>query len=238
MTTYLSFGIGMCFLIAFMVMCNKKRSVLGVYIKNITSIFFILTAVTGAFNNTDMPDVWKYALPIVVGQVFGLMGDVYLDQKWLYPQHNDQYLNMGFISFGIGHFFYMGAMYTHAKFEIKDMLVPLVIGVIVTVVNLALEKPTKQKYGKFFAIVTVYCLILGTMLGTAFWAYIKTKQVSYLVYTIGAALFLLSDVILSPMYFAIKQDRNTPLNFVLNHTTYYVGQYLIALTPFLLVATV
>lgn len=238
MTTYLSFGIGMCFLIAFMVMCNKKRSVLGVYIKNITSIFFILTAVTGAFNNTDMPDVWRYALPIVVGQVFGLMGDVYLDQKWLYPQHNDQYLNIGFISFGIGHFFYMGAMYTHAKFEIKDMLVPLVIGVIVTAVNLALEKPTKQKYGKFFAIVTVYCLILGTMLGTAFWAYIKTKQVSYLVYTIGAALFLLSDVILSPMYFAIKQDRNTPLNFVLNHTTYYVGQYLIALTPFLLVATV
>lgn len=237
MTTYLSFGIGMCFLIAFMVMCNKKRSVLGVYIKNITSVFFILTAVTGAFNNTDLSDVWKYALPIVVGEVFGLMGDVYLDQKWLYPQHNDQYLNMGFISFGIGHFFYMGAMYTHAKFEIKDMLVPLVIGVIVTVVNLALEKPTKQKYGKFFAIVTVYCLILGTMLGTAFWAYIKTKQVSYLVYTIGAALFLLSDVILSPMYFAIKQDRNTPLNFVLNHTTYYVGQYLIALTPFLLVAT-
>ena len=237
MTTYLSFGIGMCFLIAFMVMCNKKRSVLGVYIKNLTSIFFILTAVTGALNNTDLPDVWKYALPIVVGQVFGLMGDIYLDQKWLYPQHNDQYLNMGFISFGIGHFFYMGAMYTHAKFEIKDMLVPLVIGVIVTVVNLALEKPTKQKYGKFFAIVTVYCLILGTMLGTAFWAYIKTKQVSYLVYTIGAALFLLSDVILSPMYFAIKQDRNTPLNFVLNHTTYYVGQYLIALTPFLLVAT-
>ena len=238
MTTYLSFAIGMCFLVAFMVMCNKKRSVLGVYIKNITSIFFILTAVTGAFNNTDMPDVWKYALPIVVGQVFGLMGDIYLDQKWLYPQHSDQYLNMGFISFGIGHFFYMGAMYTHAKFSVKDMLVPVVIGIIVTVVNLALEKPTKQKYGKFFAIVTVYCLILGTMLGTAFWAYIRTKQISYLVYTIGAALFLLSDVILSPMYFAIENDRNTPFNFVLNHTTYYVGQYLIALTPFLLVATV
>ena len=114
MTTYFSFVIGMCFLVAFMVMCNKKRSVLGVYIKNITSIFFILTAVTGAFNNTDMPDVWKYALPVVVGEVFGLMGDIYLDQKWLYPQHNDQYLNMGFISFGIGHLFYMGAMYSHA----------------------------------------------------------------------------------------------------------------------------
>ena len=236
MTTYISFAIGMIFLIAFMAMCNKKRSVLGVYIKNLTSIFFILTAVTGAFNNTANPDVWKYAIVIVAGQVFGLMGDIYLDQKWLYPQHNDQYLNMGFISFGIGHFFYMGAMYVHAKFEIKDMLVPIVIGAIVTIVNLLLEKPTKQKYGKFYAIVTVYCMILGTMLGTAFWAFIKTQHTSYLIYTIGAALFLLSDVILSPMYFAIKQDRNTPINFILNHTTYYVGQYLIALTPLLLVA--
>lgn len=234
MTTYLSFGIGMCFLIAFMVICHKKRSVPGVFVKSLTSVFFLLTATTGAFNNTANPDVWRYAMLIVMGGVLGLMGDIYLDQKWLYPEHNEQYLYLGFTSFGIGHFFYIGAMYAHAKFEIKDMLVPLVIGVIVTVVNLALEKPTKQKYGKFFAIVTVYCMILGTMLGTAFWAYIKTKQVSYLVYTIGAALFLLSDVILSPMYFAIKQDKNTPVNFVLNHTTYYVGQYLIALTPFLL----
>ncbi len=238
MTTYLSLALGTILLITFMVMCNKKRSVLGVYIKNLTSICFILTAVTGAFNNTDNPDVWKYALPIVVGQVFGLMGDIYLDQKWLYPQHNDQYLNMGFISFGIGHFFYMGAMYVHAKFEFKDMIVPFIIGIIVTAVNLALEKPTKQKYGKFYAIVTVYCLVLGTMFGTAFWGFIKTQQISYLVYTIGAALFLLSDVILSPMYFAIKQDKNTPVNFVLNHATYYIGQFMIALTPFLLVANI
>lgn len=236
MTTYLSFGIGMCFLIAFQVMCHKKRSVLGVYIKNITSIFFILTAVTGAFNNTAYPDVWKYALPIVVGEVFGLMGDIYLDQKWLYPQHNDQYLNMGFISFGIGHFFYMGAMYVHAKFEIKDLLVPVAVGIVVTVVTLLMEKPTKQHYGKFKPIVTAYCLVLGVMTGFSLWAAIKTKQVSYIVFNVGALLFLLSDLILSPMYFAVKKDKNTPFNFVTNHTTYYLGQYLIALTPFLLVA--
>ncbi len=232
MTTYSAVVIGACFLIAFMKMCNKKRSVLGVYIKSLTSIFFLLTAVTGAFNNTDNPDVWKYALPIVMGGIFGLMGDIYLDQKWLYPEHNDQYLNMGFISFGIGHFFYIGAMIVHAGLGIKDMLIAVAIGALITIVNLALEKPTKQTYGKFKPIVTVYCLILGTMLGTAFWAAIVTKEVSYIVFTIGAASFLISDIILSPMYFA--EGKNTPVNFVLNHTTYYVGQYMIALTPFLL----
>lgn len=236
MSTYLSLIIGACFLVTFMIMCNKKRCILGVYIKNITSIFFILTAMTGAFNNADYTDVWKYALPIIVGAVFGLMGDIYLDQKWLYPQHNDQYLNMGFLSFGIGHFFYMGAMYVHAKFSIKDMVIPVIIGIIITVVNLLLEKPTKQKYGKFYAIVTAYCLVLGTVVGMSLWAAILTKQISYIVFFIGSVFFLISDIILSPMYFAIKQDRNTPVNFVLNHSTYYIGQFMIAFSVFLLEA--
>ena len=234
MTTYLSLAIGACFLIAFLVMCNKKRSVLGVYIKNLTSIFFLLTTVTSAFNNTGYADIWKYALLIVMGGVFGLMGDIYLDQKWLYTEHKDQYLNMGFISFGIGHFFYMAAMYIHAGFVAKDMLIPVAIGAVIALGNLVLEKPTQQKFGKFKAIVTVYGLILGTMAGTALMAYIKTKQPAFLVYTIGAVFFLLSDLILSPMYFG--EGKNTPVNFVLNHTTYYVGQYMIAFSTFLLAA--
>ena len=236
MTTYISLALGAVFLITFMVKCHKQRSVAGVYIKNITSIFFILTAVTGAFNNTDYPEIWKFALPLVVGQVFGLMGDIYLDQKWLYPQHDGQYLNLGFTSFGIGHFFYIGAIITQAKFSITDMILPLAIGVVTTVVTLLMAKPTKQDYGKFKTIVAVYCLILGTMAGTALWAAIKTKQVAYIVMDIGAIFFLISDIILSPMYFAIKKDKNTPFNFVLNHATYYIGQYMIALSTLLLSA--
>ena len=234
MLTYISLALGAVFLVLFMVKCHKKRSVLGVYIKNLTSIFFLLTGLTATFCNSDYPDLWKYSLPIMMGGVFGLMGDIYLDQKWLYPEHNDQYLNMGFISFGIGHFFYIGAIYAQAKFTLKDMLIPLVVGVIVTLSNLALEKPTKQKYGKFYAIVTLYCLILGTMVGTSLWAAIKTGQVAYIVFNVGAVLFLISDIILSPMYFAIKQNRNTPFNFVINHATYYIGQFMIAFSVFLL----
>lgn len=234
MLTYISLALGAVFLVLFMVKCHKQRSVLGVYIKNLTSIFFLLTGLTATFCNSDYPDLWKYSLPLMMGGVFGLMGDIYLDQKWLYPEHNDQYLNMGFISFGIGHFFYMGAIYTQAHFTPKDMLIPLVVGAIVTLSNLALEKPTKQKYGKFYAIVTLYCLILGTMVGTSLWAAIKTGQVAYIVFNIGAVLFLISDIILSPMYFAIKQDRNTPFNFVINHATYYIGQFMIAFSVFLL----
>lgn len=224
---------GFVFLMWFMIKCNKQRSVEGVFIKNFTSIFFILTAVLGTYLN---PDFWQFGLTVVVGGAIGMLGDIYLDQKWLYPEHKSQYLTIGFITFGIGHLFYIGGMFKVLSFTAKDIIVPAIIAVLVTVVNAILEKLTHQDYGKFRLIVCIYTLVLSFMMGTAFWAMIKTRQTAFIVYFIGGALFLLSDVILSPMYFAIKQDKNTPVNFVLNHTTYYLGQYLIALTPLLIKA--
>ena len=55
--------------------------------------------------------------------------------------------------------------------------------------------------------------------------------VPYIVFTLAGGLFLISDIILSGQYFG---PRNTPVNFVLNHVTYYIAQYLIALTIILL----
>ena len=228
MLTYLSLGLGMVSLIAFLIKCNKQRSVGGVFIKNITSIFFLFTAATSVFYNQDF---WKYGVLILIGGVFGMLGDIYLDQKWVYPQHNDNYLNAGFISFGIGHFFYIGAIFLHMGFGFKDFLVPVIVGIVVAAFTLITEKPTKCNFGKFKAIVTVYCLVIGTMAGTALWAMIQSDfSVQYIVFEVAALLFLLSDIILSSMYFGTK---NTPVNFVLNHTSYYFAQFLIAFSVFL-----
>ena len=229
MLTYLSLGLGMVALIAFMVKCNKQRSVGGVFIKNIASIFFLFTTATAIFYNQDF---WKYGVLILIGGIFGMLGDIYLDQKWIYPEHNDNYLNAGFVSFGIGHFFYIGAIFLHLGFGVKDLLVPIIAGVVVAVFTLVTEKPTKCHFGKFKAIVTVYCLIIGTMTGTALWGMIQTGfSVQYIVFVVAAALFLLSDIILSSMYFGTK---NTPVNFVLNHASYYFAQFMIAFTVFLI----
>ncbi len=229
MLTYLSMGLGMVALVAFMAKCNKQRSVGGVFIKNITSLFFLFTTATAIYYNQDF---WKYGILILIGGVFGMLGDIYLDQKWVYPEHNDNYLNAGFVSFGIGHFFYIGAIFLHLGFGLKDFLVPVIVGVVVAAFTLITEKPTKCHFGKFKAIVTVYCLVIGTMAGTALWGMIQTGfSVQYIVFVVAAVLFLISDIILSSMYFGTK---NTPVNFVLNHTSYYFAQFLIAFTVFLI----
>lgn len=229
MLTYLSLGLGLVSLVAFMAKCNKQRCINGVFIKNLASLFFLATTATAIYYNQEF---WQYGVLILIGGVFGMLGDIYLDQKWLYPEHNDNYLNAGFVCFGIGHFFYIGAVFHHMSFTLKDFLVPVLAGVAVAVFTLATEKPTKCDFGKFRLIVTVYCLVIGTMAGTALWAMIKSGfAVQYIVFTVAAVLFLLSDIVLSSMYFG---NKNTPFFFVINHSTYYFAQFMIAFSVYLI----
>ena len=99
--------------------------------------------------------------------------------------------------------------------------------------NLILEKPTKQHYGSYKLIVTVYTFFVAGTFASSLTAAIFTRGteafVPFVIYAIGAALFLISDIILSPMYFGDK-SKNNPTNFILNHVTYYLGQYIFALT--------
>ena len=221
--------IGAFFLVAFLLKCKDKRSVTGVFLKNATSIFFILTAVCGIVKNSAS---WKYGLLIVVGLVFGMLGDIYLDQKWVYPKDMKQYLYAGFICFGIGHLFYIPALVMTAHISMKLMIIPVIVGVAVAVGNLLLEKPMKQKFGQYKAIVTVYSFILAAMVATAVVAAFVSKHPAFIVYAIGSVLFLVSDLVLSPMYFG--EGKNTPTNFIVNHVTYYLGQYMIAFSVALL----
>lgn len=228
---YIPVAFGAVALLAFIMKCKNQRSVGGVFLKNITSIFFILTAVCGIYNN---PTHWQYGVLIMLGLVFGMLGDIYLDQKWVYPDDMTMYLNAGFVFFGIGHLCYIPAILMASGMGAKDMLIPVIVGVVVGAGNLVLEKPMKQDFGKFRVIVTVYGFILATMAGTAVLAAVKTGLTAFIVYAVGSVLFMLSDLILSPMYFG--EGKNTPTNFILNHVTYYAGQFMIALSIALLPA--
>lgn len=236
---YLSVALGCAALIVFMIKCNKQRSVVGVFNKNIVSLFFIAVAFFGILKalGEENHSVVQYGLFLMFGLVFGMLGDIYLDQKWVYPEHEKQYLYAGFITFLIGHCFYIFAIFRklseYVKLEAKHFLIAAAVAAAVDIGNLILEKPTKQHYGSYKAIVSVYTFFVAGTLGATIAAAISTAGteafVPFLVYAIGALLFLVSDIILSPMYFG-DGSKNTPANFVLNHLTYYVGQYMFALT--------
>ena len=190
-----------------------------------------MTSITGTLAH---PEYTELGISIIAGGIFGMLGDIYLDQKWVYPQHDEKYLFAGFSCFGIGHLIFIAGMLNQIEFVAKDFIVPAIVSVVVTVGQLILEKPTKQKFGKFKGILIVYCLILAFAMGVSFMAAYKTGYTGFIVYAIGLVFFLISDIILSPMYFAIAKDKNTPVNFVLNHATYYIAQFMIAFSISLL----
>ncbi len=236
---YVSLALGAASLVAFLIKCRKQRSVIGVFNKNIVSLFFIATAFFGIIKAIDTGNtgMTKYGVIMMFGLVFGMLGDIYLDQKWVYPDDNKKYLYAGFITFLIGHIFYITAVFRKLSEFVRlkpvHFIIAAAIAVAIDIFNLILEKPTKQHYGSYKLIVTVYTFFVAGTLGAtataAIFTYGTAGFVPFLIFAIGAALFLLSDVILSPMYFG-DGSKNTPANFILNHLTYYIGQYIFALT--------
>ena len=236
---YASIALGAAALVSFIVTCRKQRSVTGVFNKNIVSVFFIAVAFFGIINalGTGNVQLAKYGVIMMFGLVFGMLGDIYLDQKWVYPNHEKQYLYAGFITFLIGHCFYLYAIFDKLSQEITlkpiHFILTAAIALVVDVGNLILEKPTKQHYGSYKLIVSLYTFFVAGTFGATVTGAIFTHGtemfIPFLVYAIGAGLFLVSDIILSPMYFG-DGSKNTPMNFILNHVTYYLGQYMFALT--------
>lgn len=224
-----SLVLGAVFLLIYILKCCKSRSVIGVEIKSIVSVIYIATAALAIW---ERPENYKYGLLIIIGGVLGLLGDVYLDQKWIHLESKDEYLALGFLNFGVGHIFYIVGAAMVADFGVKDMLIPLVAAFGISVFNMMLSKPLKQDFGKFKIVVFTYGLILGFMAVTAFMAYIKTRSTAFLIYTIAGLSFFASDIVLSAIYFTKDGKKVTVARFIINIIAYYLAQYLIAITPY------
>ena len=127
------------------------------------------------------PTQYLYGVLILAGLAFGMLGDIYLDQKWVYPDDSDKYLWAGFVSFGIGHLFYIPAIIITADIPGKLLWIPAAFAVVVCIFVLVTEKPTKQDYGKFRWIIVVYGLVVAGMAGTSMLAAIYTKSPAFMV---------------------------------------------------------
>lgn len=225
--------LGSILLLTYILVCCRKRNVLGLEVKSLVSVVYISTAALAVF---EKPENCLFGLPVVIGGVMGLLGDVYLDQKWIHLNHKDKYLTLGFLNFGIGHFFYIFAVAKNAEFGLKDFIIPVVAAIAIPVFNEILSKPLKQDFGKFRWIVFAYGAVLSFMMGTAVSAFIKTGATAHLLFAIAGASFLVSDIVLSAIYFTPNDKKVTVSRFIINIVTYYLAQYLIAVSPYFIEA--
>ncbi|MEG1646312.1 MAG: lysoplasmalogenase [Clostridia bacterium] len=223
--------VGLLVSASFIIVRDKNGGAVPLFLKTFSSILFLLVCALGYLTNPNPDAIPKaYFVFMIIGMSFALIGDILLDLKITYPQDNDTYTYGGMSAFACCHIFYY--MATLKKFDFN--FIPLVVAVASAIAMMLVVKYVmKLKLGKFVWISLIYsgCLAL-TFFQTCFIAYKLHFNAYSIVFAIGALLFLLSDVILSMTYFDGKDSK---IYIVINHSLYYCGQFLIALSMFLLV---
>lgn len=218
--------IGVLATAVFLTLRVKRGGIAALYAKAVASLCFIATAVAANNHNRSFLGFGSF---VTFGLICGLLGDVWLDLKWIYLQDKDSYLYSGFIFFLIGHISFVAAEYTASPYTKGSIIVSVLAALVFAVIAVNLEKPLKMHYGKFKWIVFLYSFMLALTMTTAMvTAYITGFQKMWVVMSIGGLVFLLSDLVLSGMYFG--EGKNTKFNIILNHTLYYAAQFTMAAT--------
>ncbi|MGN0554801.1 MAG: lysoplasmalogenase family protein [Candidatus Fimenecus sp.] len=210
----------------FLVLRVKRGGIAALYAKAVASLCFIATAIAATNENRLFLDFGSF---MTFGLVFGLLGDVWLDLKWIYLQDKDSYLYSGFIFFLLGHVCFVTAVFKVGPYTPSSLIVAFAAALVIAFVAILMEKPLKMHYGKFKWIVFLYSFMLAlTMTMAMTLAVITGFEKMWTVMSVGGLLFLLSDLVLSGMYFG--EGKNTSFNIVLNHTLYYAAQFIMAAT--------
>ena len=210
----------------FLVLRVKRGGIAALYAKAVASLCFIATAIAATNENRLFLDFGSF---MTFGLVFGLLGDVWLDLKWIYLQDKDSYLYSGFIFFLLGHVCFVTAVFKVRPYTPSSLIVAFAAALVIAFVAILMEKPLKMHYGKFKWIVFLYSFMLAlTMTMAMTLAVITGFDKMWTVMSVGGLLFLLSDLVLSGMYFG--EGKNTSFNIVLNHTLYYAAQFIMAAT--------
>ena len=205
---------------------SVATTVYSLCLKISASVCFIISAIF-AINAVGATNI---SLLIIVGLIFGLVGDVLLDLKIMYPKQDNEYFVSGTFSFAIGHFFYFLALIMYNCEVIPNNLIwniiaGLVIATLLTTIIMLSSKKLGLNFGNMLWIVIIYSFILTFMMSFSIAIAIFVPQ--FWIFAVGMILFFLSDLVLSMQYFGGKDQK---IFIYINHILYYLAQIMIAIS--------
>lgn len=222
---YLVLAVGIFVTGIFLYFRVKEERFKAVFAKAAASLCFIGTALVAFALNRDN---FEYAILIIFGLVFSMLGDIWLDMKYIYKEHSDIYSFAGFGSFMVAHTFFIPAVLMGYEIYLWWHFVVDAIMCLILVINtITMEKRRNLDYGKFRAITIIYTVfVMGTML-LSINGFVASgfKSVKYIILILAGVLFALSDLVLCFIYFG---NKNNSKYVLANHILYYAAQFLFA----------
>lgn len=228
-------AIGAALLWFFLFFRVKEKRVIAVIFKGLVSLMFIATAIV-AWQTSAHPQN-LFGLFVILALFCGLLGDIFLDLKYVIKEKENLYTVLGFVAFGVGHIFSITGVLTYFfNFSLSPLyiIIPILISIALVAVSLLMEKFTPIKYKKMKPCVILYGFLLFLVASLYFSTSIQGgfNNITIISIAFGYVLFALSDLILNNTYFA--PNCNTPIYVISNHLIYYIAQFSIAISLFYL----
>ena len=251
MIPYIFLGLGAVSLGMFLFKRDKKSSIVAIALKALTSLFFLLTALFSLYENIGNNPMDNSKLLAIIfmilGLIFGMVGDILLDFKIYFKTLNMRFLCLendydilmitGMSSFGIGHIFYILALMVYNPIEWMYLIFSILGAILfMSFIFIISIKVMKMDFRKFFIPSILYGILLQSFVFLSIFK-ISFSYTKANLFILGSILFIVSDLILSITYFSKKEDyekkgcMNPESRFmiIMNHITYYAAQFLIAI---------
>jgi len=198
-----------------------SKTVLG--LKAATSLGFVVLGLL----NLKQANELRAGTTVFIGLVCGFLGDIILGFRHLYRSHKRELFYGGLLLFFVGHVVYILAFLSLRSGQ--GFLIVLVALVLLAVVYL-LSRHYHIDYGDaknaVFAYMAVSSLLLSLVFINVISAYSKLKLLIF----IGALSFVISDFLLSFIYFRKMSRPKIRLFKAVNIVSYYLGQTLFAVS--------
>lgn len=232
-------GLYVLFVVGFLVVRVREGGVKALFLKASASLTFVVCAIVSLL---IAPENTLYGILIIIGMFFGVLGDVWLDLKYIHKDYEETYTFAGMITFLMGHLFYIaGILSVYPEYIPWQIILAILAAVAVTVFTRFLGRKKEYNYGKFNGLVFVYSIItmfivtlcLNVRNYFVFLPMLKGADApeyfwQFVLMTAATVLFALSDLVLSYVYFL--KGGNTSKNVVINHSLYYAAQLILALS--------
>lgn len=215
----------MIFCVLFCFFRAHKATVYSLMLKSVASFCFLMCALF-AIRQAEAPT--SIGLLIVGGLVLGLVGDIVLDLKVMYPQQSNQYFIAGTSAFSLGHcFYFLAAVLYNSTISPEtlpwNILASFGVALLLSAIIMLSSKKMNMHFGKMLYIVIIYSVILTFMMSYSIAVAIFSPI--FWIFAGGMIAFLLSDLVLSMQYFGGRHEK---VWIYVNHILYYLAQCALA----------
>jgi uncharacterized membrane protein YhhN len=195
---------------------NREQYVRSAVLKGLASLCFVVLGFLASSGTIT-------AKLIVTGLIFGCVADVMLNLRWVFREKGQMIFLVGILVFLTGHVLYLAAVLPMCSSKLLCILagVALTALLMMWILKRIEAKMAFKIFGVFYigAIVILNCVAVGNL--------IAAPSAFTGIFAAGAALFLVSDIVLILNTFGPENRFSLR---VTNIGLYYAGQLLIALS--------